>query len=115
LNYKSFKRYFFVQRKQILFEKKKKKRKKERKKKRGDLNEYRSCILKYSSYKILPVESPNEKLTPRPFCFLTSSATEVVMSLQSLMANTLHIKGCVSYSNTDTHCNVTTPSCLTFI
>jgi hypothetical protein len=34
----------------------------------------------------LPVESPNVKLTPRPFCFLTSSATEGVMAKQSLMA-----------------------------
>ena len=81
------------------------------------LNEYKSCSLKYFSYKILPVESPNEKLTPRPFCFLTSSATEVVMVLQSLMAFTLHIKGCpgcVKYSNADTHIAIT-PMSLTFI
>jgi hypothetical protein len=50
-------------------------------------NEYKSCSLKYFAYKILPVESPNEKLTPLPFCFLTSSATKVML-LQSLIAHT---------------------------
>jgi len=72
-NIKSLERYFFVQLMQNLF----------RNKKRKHLNESKSCSLKIFSCKILPVESPNVKLTPRPFCFLTSSATEVVTTLQS--------------------------------